>query len=133
MRAAAGERRRVWGVLRRPCLASLIVAFYLLTAPAMALAECAWVLWQRTIDRNGATAWEPVAGSSEPGCAWAWDASLAAERQVATSMEVGKDTTRWTVMKTVMKKEDENTPAVTKMYEYRCLPDTVDPRGAKGK
>jgi len=32
-----------------------------------------------------------------------------------------------------MKKDDQNTPAVTKMYEYRCLPDTVDPRGPRGK
>ena len=108
---------------------TMVAVGVLLLAPASALAECAWVLWQRTIDRNGETAWEPVAGSSEPGCARSRDTSLAAERQVATSTEVGKNTTRWTVMK----KDDENAPAVTKVYEYRCLPDTVDPRGPKGK
>ena len=113
--------------MRRTITAVALAASVL--APSSALAECAWVLWQRSIDRNHATAWEPVSGGNEPGCPRAPDASLAAERQVATFTQIRQDTTRWTVMK----KDDQNTPAVTKMYEYRCLPDTVDPRGPRGK
>src|SRR5262245_66643547 len=108
--------------MRRRLIALGVAVLFI--APASAVAECAWVRWQRTVDRNGAPAWDPLSGSSQMGCERSRDAYLAAdaERQVHTFTQVGIDTTLWTVMK----KDDADTPVIGKMYEYRCLPDTVD-------
>jgi len=97
--------------------------------PSLAVADCAWVLWQRTVGGNGEIAWEPLSGGSESGCERTRDLYLAAERQVATMTQMGQDTTLWTTKK----EDDPNTTVMAKMYKYRCLPDSVDPRGLKGK
>jgi hypothetical protein len=76
-----------------------------LTLSATAHAECAWVLW-----------W--AKGSGEAGSHLDWEPQSAHLNKEAC---------------------DRNMQAAAKLFEdeknlvFRCLPDTVDPRGSKGK
>jgi hypothetical protein len=97
----------------RPRRASVIAMLSLLAWTAMAHAECAWVLWQQLVakDVHGKikVPWEPLPG--QYGVLHAYrdqaecDAVLA--RAAATKAQGGD--------------------------VLVCLPDTVDPRGPKGK
>ena len=121
-------------------IASLVLAFYLLTSAATAYAECAWVLWEwNQPDDNPANAklngWTPLT--------------------VHRTQEVCE-----TVLNLVMQKRDKDIDRVTgpipaekkdrplkeiltpqalnlsvwlMLKDWRCLPDTVDPRGPKEK
>ena len=95
-------------MMRPPRRASLLVALSLLTSAATASADCAWVMW---ITARGTT------GSS----AAPWDSfqSLQECKKVALSDDVRK-------ILTDSKRQDIVLVPV-------CLPDTVDPRGPKGK
>jgi hypothetical protein len=81
-------------------------------APMQAWAECAWVLWQeQTVTGSTgviqATRWSPIGGSSGIGpCGKALPPDSREPRADATPGELVK--------------------------QYRCLPDTIDPRGPKG-
>jgi hypothetical protein len=87
--------------------ASLLVALSLLASAATASAECAWVLWVKRVSRSSRIeTWEPVAGAStQTGC----DQDTRPERLPA---------------------HDTNAATAVRLL---CLPDTVDPRGPKGK
>jgi hypothetical protein len=88
--------------------ASLLVAFSLLTSAATADAECAWVVWAGA-ERNprpiigDPIEWTPVRGFD----------------------------TKQACVKTAT--EATGNPKNKAWVEFRCLPDTVDPRGPKGK
>ncbi len=93
---------------------SLLVAFSLLTSAATASAECAWVVWSYTVtlspkgtpDPDSAT-WTPVASmSNETEC-----------RKMARGLP----------------ETLKNPFGGTVTASSTCLPDTVDPRGPKGK
>src|ERR1700716_3323937 len=104
--------------------ASAIAALYLLTSTATAYAECAWVLWQQ----QGEISPSGVVSSSD----WTW---LTAE---ATSREAECRQVSARFDATLGPKDAEGYSTVTskgKKVRVRnvCLPDTVDPRGAKGK
>jgi hypothetical protein len=118
--------------------ASLLVAFYLLASAATAHAESKWVLWKHSyevwIDTNKVShrrdvAWKKVtAMTAKTDCddrrvreARAEYHSLTGKRvaPTLTSSEVGFD--------------QRNTRYKRGYRRFECWPDTVDPRGPKGK
>jgi len=92
--------------------ASVIATLSLLAWAATASAECSWVLWSSFMRsaraEEGEIVWSPIsAGSKEDIC----------ERLARRSNE-----------------EAKQDPLAEKLQRYYvCLPDTVDPRGPKGK
>ena len=110
--------------------ASLLVALWLLTSAATAYAECAWVMWSRTITvRGGATSsddWTSVA---------AWNTKAECESSIDRALTRWKNKGRDSLAEygvdggtVLMKFKNGGTSFMT----YTCLPDTVDPRGPKG-
>ncbi len=86
----------------------ILLALLCLVALATSAAECAWVLWVE----------EPV-GSNR----WSLASRTAFERKREC------DEVQRTLTETRIEASKRKLLAQT----YRCLPDTVDPRGAKGK
>jgi hypothetical protein len=90
--------------------ATLLVAFSLLTSATTASAECAWVLWmQVALSTGGPDQLTPL--DAHPSKTVCDQAKLQAQR-------VARDAER---------KVGVPEPVLL------CLPDTVDPRGPKGK
>jgi hypothetical protein len=102
--------------------ASLLVAFSLLTSAAMAHAECAWVIWRQTISGSGMKeSWFPEeAVDSRRAC----EASASAKNVVQSR---AKDAEQRDFERT------GRAPLLSLNYSWLCLPDSVDPRGPKGK
>ena len=75
----------------------------LLTFTTSAAAECTWVLWGQTVDPWNAIVTLPLG---------AWTTRDECEQDRITR---------------------EQAPPELRMVAYTCLPDTVDPRGSKGK
>jgi|RhiMetdeSRZDD1v2_1073273.scaffolds.fasta_scaffold143019_3 hypothetical protein len=84
--------------------ASVIVALSLLTSAATASAECAWVLWTR----------------------WSTDERFASVDGYETKRECERALA-------MMRGMDKATGTKDPSQLSLCLPDTVDPRGPKGK
>jgi hypothetical protein len=119
---------------------SLLAALSLLTWTATAYAECAWVLWVKrthvnfkpgTVQSDG---WETV--SAAPAHAACLDAArqraerltkdTANLRSVESNELIGGGyVTKWNYA--------GNESMLSASWEFRCLPDTVDPRGPRGK
>jgi hypothetical protein len=113
-------------------LVVLVVSLRMLVLATSASAECGWVLWQRddTFDARGALVSSPTAifatYTTSAECVAAIDRL---ERQ-------------WQEQETVVARDAKSTLAVmfrdktqriTKSISLLCAPDTVDPRGPKGK
>jgi len=96
--------------------ASLLVAFTLLTSATTAHAEGAWVLWERFGEGTG-DSWTAL--SSEVS---QWACNRAREREYAQAVRKGVERNGQ-----ALKVNDQT------FIFYTCLPDTVDPRGPKGK
>jgi len=101
------EGTPMMGLTRR---ASLLVAFSLLAPAATAYAECAWVLWtKQALVSEGAHAPElEAAYNSREDCVGVLNQKDPGRRMTATMLILGDKA-------------------------WMCLPDTVDPRGPKGK
>src|SRR6266849_6210537 len=100
--------------------AALLVAFSLLVSAASAAAECAWVLWSNLISSNPASRYAPSTGGL-------WTPESAGTR---TKCEKARDR-----MQTLPHGRAEAAGVVGPNGQtlFTCLPDTVDPRGPKGK
>jgi hypothetical protein len=103
--------------------ASVITALSLLASAATAYAECAWVLWVRA---------SPIDVSGTPVGVWTPWVTFGATTQAGgcDGLEPHDDAK--------MKAAFEATGLVLKgsqraNIKWQCLPDTVDPRGPKGK
>src|SRR5207249_6225776 len=102
-------------MLRLARSATLLVAFSLLTSAATASAECAWVLWTKV---GSAGPWD--IGHATPSRA---DCLVALERTARGLKEVILGDVRAGSFTAVEQ-------ATGNSYFGKCLPDTVDPRGA---
>jgi len=98
-------------MIKRRRSASLVIALCSLAFATSASAECAWVLWERTIST--------VAGQEE-----AWRVLVALSP--ASGGERSCNTLAAASGRGVL--EGKQKPVA-----YTCLPDTVDPRRPKGK
>jgi hypothetical protein len=97
---------------------SVIVMLSLLTWAAMAHAECAWALWLR----NDSSPWDVLqAFSTREGCIEAMS------KQVAVVETRNPRVTLDTIGGSF------SASAKGRILRGQCLPDTVDPRGPKGK
>jgi hypothetical protein len=83
----------------------LIAAAFVAAAASTASAECAWVLWGLTVSTSGDGTYVAMS---------AWTTRQECQQQIGMLDYV------------ISPKEQGKRPPV-------CLPDTVDPRGAKGK
>ena len=129
---------RVTPLIRRVLLATLCT---LLTFATSAFAEGAWVLWSQPFEFNlddlkksveRPLSWDPIdASATEAGCRRRMKETIEEVRQMyvgqygnaADFLSVGEDSYAATI------------PFMQTRISARllCLPDTVDPRGPKGK
>ena len=98
--------------------ASVIAALSLLAWTATASAECAWVLW--------ANHKEKIAEFATPS-----ECMVEAKRNIMKFPTVPghhpeSGDTSWSVLSPLL-------TGGASVFRYDCLPDTVDPRGPKGK
>jgi hypothetical protein len=106
-------------------LAGLLIALSLLTSAATAYAECAWVLWQNvTVAGKESRGWQSLSGfENNRGCQEAmWRHHNGV---LATHDNKGLDLLETGDVLALMTGESNS------IFGWRCLPDTVDPRGTK--
>jgi hypothetical protein len=118
--------------MRLPRRARLLLALSLLSSAATADAECAWVFW---LEVSGPPLHEsssrPVSGwGTREACEQALTQRLASDSVKDTSMDVTVDPQAGRPRLWLRRKGHPEPLAV---YTYVCLPDTIDPRGSKGK
>jgi hypothetical protein len=112
----------------------LAFVLLLLTSAATAHAECAWVLWQEIsgVSSSGYSSEYGIslASSSEQECRREAAAQLRARETMLRQPGPNKKTPDVKIEGPYVKYTFEGGIL---NYRYVCLPDTVDPRGPKGK
>jgi hypothetical protein len=109
--------------------ASLLVAFSLLAWAATAHAECAWVLWS-----EGRPSWiNHVRWGIETGAATAEACREAAQEKLERMLEANRELVVATGPMSISARVEGEAEGWLINVTFRCLPDTVDPRGPKGK
>jgi len=103
--------------MRLPRRAPLLFALSLLTSAATAHAECAWVLWQNPVTISSLNPTKVNSGD------WKANDSFQSLEECRKSRDA--------FQQLYPKPTTEKVGA--RYSEYACFPDTVDPRGAKGK
>jgi hypothetical protein len=92
-------------ICARMILAALLAV---LTLASFAWADCAWVVWSSSISTSGAEVWSVIGAYS---------------RESGGENACGKFT----------KEANDRSKGEQNRLAYVCLPDTVDPRGPKGR
>jgi hypothetical protein len=110
----------------------VIATLPVLSWAAPASAECAWVFWLEAGDaRTHESSSRPVSGwGTREACEQALTQKLASDSEKDTDIDVTVDRQAGRPRLWVRRKGHPEPLAV---YSYVCLPDTVDPRGLKGK
>ena len=129
--------------------ASLVAVLLLLASAATASAECAWVLWAEmdvaSFDQLGRPdraehGWQIVLGSSDEQLCWkgAFEKAKEAGSRPApavpgfpglmSTVDAGTNS-----VKLMYRHPADGTVVFVSTARWVCLPDTVDPRGPKGK
>jgi len=103
----------------------LAVLFAVLTLAPSAWAECTWVLWEATEKVGTESSWSPLGASENEKACEAW-------RQKQKVPFSTSGLTRRLIGETIVDEYSAPYPQLTVLRNYRCLPDTVDPRGPKG-
>ena len=114
---------------------SLVVAFYLLTSAGTAFAECAWVLWSRSMVYPGGKTpvnieWDRLGSVNTRERCLAMMANTGTRRTGSGVKEYesyGMDPQERLTVRTVFESGDVN------FDEYSCWPDTIDPSLLKAK
>jgi hypothetical protein len=97
----------------------------------MAYAEGAWVLWHEISPPTlESSSWPVSEWHTRETCEQALTHKLASDSSADTSVDVAIDRQPGRPRLEVQRK---GYPDLTTVYTYVCLPDPVDPRGAKGK
>jgi len=114
--------------------ATHLVAFYLLASAATASAECAWVFWQ---EFTGSLTSESMVTIS------AWETKQACEQALAKKVSSDSESSRkdkdnnvtvdYMAGKPRVWVQSKGRPDLITTSTYVCLPDTIDPRGPKGR
>jgi hypothetical protein len=100
-----------------------------LTLATSASAECAWVLWEQVVVLSGTTT-APKAVPFDPSQMFYWVIRDAYVTRDACHEALKPEEARLKSEAERIAKEGRATVLPVKLY---CLPDTVDPRGPKGK
>jgi len=112
-----------------------LLALALLAAAAPARADCAWVLWGEV---TGPPAFETLnylisASDTRQTC------EQAREKQITNVMSPKPPNTEVTLdelsgrPRVISQTKFKDGSVMTTVHRYVCLPDTLDPRGLKGK
>jgi hypothetical protein len=121
--------------MRRLSRARWLLALSLLTSVATACAECAWVFWEESTG--------PPLHEGSTRAVSAWNTRDACEQ--ALTQKLGSDSDMYSNNANTEVMIDHKAgqprlwartkdhPELGVMNTYVCLPDTVDPRGPKGK
>jgi hypothetical protein len=96
---------------------SLLVALSLLTSAATAHAECAWVLWQNPVTISSLNPTKVNSGD------WKANDSFQSLEECRKSRDAFHQ----------LHPKPTTEKVGARYSEYACFPDTVDPRGPKGK
>jgi len=122
-------------IRRHRGFSTLLVAFCLLASAAMAHAECAWVLWQEIA--VGEPRMEEVwtlrdASDSLDGCRSHAKSAVARIKWLFQVPDSTITARTWEFGYELAGKYQDGSSA-TRLVNFLCLPDTVDPRGPKRK
>ena len=102
----------------RAWIIALLVVLVTLT-PLTSWAECAWVLWEHV--------WYTGAKSLVPGYGPTWTPTGAVRKQADCERGQASMEQQWSALVKLAPQPD-----LDKSVQWICLPDTVDPRAAKG-
>ena len=123
-----------------PTLIGPLIVAVMLLAPQLAAAECAWVLWEKTTYASEAAKLLHRTGN-EPYVVWTRPEILKTQPVCSAALtKLWRERQRADVLAPLIEKTETEPRRVTTiwkqdgytMWEFECLPDTIDPRGPKG-
>jgi hypothetical protein len=118
-------------------MASLLAALYVLTSAATAYAEPAWVLWEEVLVLNkdsDAREWAIIgAGKTPQECGSFVKGAVTNRVQALRQLAESRGEESQVKAESARVRFVSPSTRIAFDYSYRCLPDTLEPRGPKGK